>query len=277
MIDILKALFLGVIEGFTEWLPISSTGHLILADEFIQLGASDAFKEMFDVVIQFGAIIAVIVLFWNKLWPFCWNKEEHGIDRFCKRDTWTMWFKVLVAILPAAIIGIPLDDWFDEHFHNPTVVSIALIVYGIIFIVMEYAYKDKRFAIRSLSRMTYPVALGIGAFQVLSLIPGTSRSGSTIIGAMLLGCSRTVSAEFTFFLAIPVMAGASLIKLLKFGLAFTGTEVILLAVGMILAFVVSLLSIKWLMGYVRKHDFKIFGWYRIVLGVIVLVYFYVVK
>lgn len=277
MIDILKALFLGVIEGFTEWLPISSTGHLILADEFIQLGASDAFKEMFDVVIQFGAIIAVIVLFWNKLWPFCWNKEEHGIDRFCKRDTWTMWFKVLVAILPAAIIGIPLDDWFDEHFHNPTVVSIALIVYGIIFIVMEYAYKDKRFAIRSLSRMTYPVALGIGAFQVLSLIPGTSRSGSTIIGAMLLGCSRTVSAEFTFFLAIPVMAGASLIKLLKFGLAFTGTEVILLAVGMISAFVVSLLSIKWLMGYVRKHDFKIFGWYRIVLGVIVLVYFYVVK
>ncbi|NCC07136.1 MAG: undecaprenyl-diphosphate phosphatase [Clostridia bacterium] len=277
MIDILKALFLGVIEGFTEWLPISSTGHLILADEFIQLGASDAFKEMFDVVIQFGAIIAVIVLFWNKLWPFCWKSEEHGIDRFCKRDTWTMWFKVLVAMLPAAIIGIPLDDWFDEHFHNPTVVSIALIVYGIIFIVMEYAYKDKRFAIRSLSRMTYPVALGIGAFQVLSLIPGTSRSGSTIIGAMLLGCSRTVSAEFTFFLAIPVMAGASLIKLLKFGLAFTGTEVILLAVGMISAFVVSLLSIKWLMGYVRKHDFKIFGWYRIVLGVIVLVYFYVVK
>lgn len=277
MIDVLKALFLGILEGFTEWLPISSTGHLILADEFIRLGASEEFKAMFEVVIQFGAIIAVIILFWDKIWPFCFKKEEHGIDRFCKRDTWSMWFKVLVAMLPAAIIGIPLDDWFDEHFHNPTVVSIALIVYGVIFIVMENINKTKYFPIRSISRMTYPVALGIGAFQVLSLIPGTSRSGSTIIGAMLLGCSRTVSAEFTFFLAIPVMAGASLIKLLKFGLAFTGTEVVILITGMLSAFIVSVVCIKWLMKYVRKHDFKIFGWYRIVLGVVVLLYFYVIK
>ena len=279
MIDLLKAALLGLIEGVTEWLPISSTGHLILANEFIQLGTSEAFTEMFDVVIQLGAILAVVVLFWNQLWPFCINREGHGlIERFCKADVWSMWFKVLVAIVPAAVIGLPLDDWMTAHLHTPLVVAAMLIVYGIAFLGMETVYaKHHRFRYRSLDALTYPVALGIGFFQVLSLVPGTSRSGATILGAMLLGCSRTVSAEFTFFLAVPVMFGASLVKLLKFGLSFTGAELAVLATGMIVAFVVSVLAIKFLMGYIKKHDFKPFGWYRIALGALVLLYFYVIR
>lgn len=274
MVDLLKAALLGLIEGVTEWLPISSTGHLILADEFIQLGASDAFKTMFEVVIQLGAILAVVVLFWPKLWPFCVRREGHGfIDRYCKKDVWSMWFKVLVAIVPAMVIGLPLDDWMTEHLHTPAIVAAMLILYGVVFLVMETAYKNKRFPIRRLNQITYPVALGIGFFQLLSLVPGTSRSGATIIGAMLLGCSRTLSAEFTFFLAIPVMFGASLIKVLKFGFIFSGMELALLATGMIVAFLVSVISIRFLMSYVKKHDFKLFGWYRIVLGLLVLGYF----
>ncbi|MEG2930694.1 MAG: undecaprenyl-diphosphate phosphatase [Ruthenibacterium sp.] len=278
MFDLFKAALLGIIEGITEWLPISSTGHLILADEFIQLGTSAAFKEMFDVVIQLGAILAVVVLFWNKLWPFCNNRTGGSlIDRYCKKDVWSMWFKVLVAVLPAMVIGLPLDDWMTEHLHNPPVVAAMLILYGVIFLVMETVYKDRVFPIKRIARITYPMALGIGVFQVLSLIPGTSRSGATIIGAMLLGCSRTIAAEFTFFLAVPVMFGASFIKLLKFGFAFTGLEIGVLAVGMLTAFVVSVLSIRFLMRYVKNHDFKIFGWYRIALGAVVLLYFYVLK
>ena len=279
MIDILKAAFLGLIEGITEWLPISSTGHLILADEFIQLGTSAAFKEMFDVVVQLGAILAVVVLFWPKLWPFCNRRSNHTIlGRFCKKDVWSMWFKVVVAVLPAMIIGLPLDDWMTKHLHNPPVVAAMLILYGVIFLWIETVYnKGRTFPVRKISQITYPLALGIGFFQVLSLVPGTSRSGATIIGAMLLGCSRYVAAEFTFFLAIPVMFGASLIKILKFGLAFSGMELGILATGMIVAFMVSVLSIHFLMGYVKKHDFKVFGWYRIVLGIIVLGYFFLFK
>ncbi|MEG1073891.1 MAG: undecaprenyl-diphosphate phosphatase [Ruthenibacterium sp.] len=279
MIDIFKAALLGIIEGITEWLPISSTGHLILADELIKLGVTPAFKEMFDVVIQLGAILAVVVLFWSKLWPFCNNRAEKGfIDRYCKKDVWSMWFKVVVATLPAMIIGLPLDDWMTEHLHNPPVVAAMLILYGIFFILLETFYtKGRRFAVRRISQMTYPIALGIGLFQVLSLVPGTSRSGATILGAMLLGCSRTISAEFTFFLAIPAMAGASLIKLLKFNFAFTGMEIGILLTGMLVAFIVSVFSIHFLMNYVKKHDFKIFGWYRIVLGIVVLGYFYLLR
>ncbi|MEG2596316.1 MAG: undecaprenyl-diphosphate phosphatase, partial [Ruthenibacterium sp.] len=227
MIDIFKAAILGIIEGITEWLPISSTGHLILADELIKLGVTPAFKDVFDVVIQLGAIFAVVVLFWPKLWPFCNNRTESGfIDRYCKKDVWSMWFKVVVATLPAMVIGLPLDDWMTEHLHNPPVVAAMLILYGVFFILLETFYtKGRRFAVRRIHQMTYPIALGIGLFQVLSLVPGTSRSGATILGAMLLGCSRTIAAEFTFFLAIPAMAGASLIKLLKFDFAFTGMEI----------------------------------------------------
>lgn len=268
MIDILKAAVLGVIEGITEWLPISSTGHLILADEFIRLGTSEAFKEMFDVVIQLGAIMAVVVLFWNKLWPFTMDKKQNYI----KRDTWSMWFKVIVAVLPAMIIGLPLDDWMTEHLHNPFVIALTLILYGILFLWMETCFtRDIR--VKSIETLDYRIALGIGLFQVLSLVPGTSRSGATILGAMLLGTTRTVAAEFTFFLAIPVMFGASLIKVLKFGFAFTGMELAVLATGMITAFAVSILCIRFLMNYIKKHDFKIFGVYRILLGVIVIVYF----
>lgn len=279
MIDIFKAALLGIIEGITEWLPISSTGHLILADEFIKLGVTTAFKDMFDVVIQLGAILAVVVLFWPKLWPFCVKSEEHGfIDRYCKKDVWSMWFKVIVATLPAMMIGLPLDDWMTEHLHNPPVVAAMLILYGILFIWLETFYtKGRRFAVRSIGQMTYPIALGIGLFQVLSLIPGTSRSGATILGAMLLGCSRMISAEFTFFLAIPAMAGASLIKLIKFDFAFSGLEIGILLTGMVVAFIVSILSIRFLMNYVKKHNFKIFGWYRIILGIFVLGYFYLIR
>ncbi len=285
MLNLLKALVLGVIEGITEWLPISSTGHLILADEFIRLDMSDAFVEMFNVLVQLGAILAVVVLFWGKLWPFgndrtAVRRKGEGaaayfVRRWCVADTWIMWFKVLVAILPAMVLGLPLDDWMTEHLHTPVVVAAMLILYGILFIWMENRHKTPR--IESIEGLSWAVAFGVGMFQVLSLVPGTSRSGATILGAMLLGCTRTVAAEFTFFLAIPVMFGASLIKVLKFGLDFTGAEVIVLLVGMLSAFIVSMLCIQFLMNYVKRHDFKVFGWYRIALGALVLLYFLALK
>ncbi len=270
MLDIIKSLILGFVEGITEWLPISSTGHLILADEFINLGASDAFKEMFDVVIQLGAIMAVVVLFWNKLWPF--TSKEKG---FVKRKSMMIWSKVIVAVLPAAVIGFLFDDWLNDHLYNPWVVAAMLIFYGILFIIIESINAKRKPKVISMKNMSYTTALLIGAFQVLSLIPGTSRSGATILGAMILGVSRTIAAEFSFFLAVPVMFGASLLKLLKFGFGFTGAEFAILAVGMLSAFVVSILAIKFLLGYIKKKDFKAFGYYRIVLGLIVLGYFWI--
>lgn len=267
--ELIKVIILGIIEGITEWLPISSTGHMILADEFIKLNMSEEFMEMFFVVIQLGAIIAVIALFWGKLFPFSFRKGESII----KNDIMSMWFKVIVATLPAAIIGIPFEDKIDELFYNYKVVALTLIIYGILFIVIENQKRNAVYKIQDMSQLTYKVALYIGLFQILSLIPGTSRSGATIIGAILIGTSRVVAAEFTFFLAIPVMFGASLLKLIKFGLDFTEPEITILFTGMIVAFLVSVLSIKFLMEYIKKHDFKIFGYYRIVLGLVVILYF----
>lgn len=268
MIDLIKAVILGIVEGITEWLPISSTGHLILADEFLKLGTSDAFKEMFNVVIQLGAIMAVVVIYWQKLWPF--TTKANG---YIKKKSISLWSKVIVACLPAAVVGLVLEDWIDEHFFNPLTVAITLVIYGVLFIIIEKKNKDKEFAIVNMKSLSYKKALLIGAFQVLALIPGTSRSGSTILGAMLLGASRTVAAEFSFYLAVPVMFGASFLKLLKFGFNYTGLEVVILAVGMITAFVVSVVAIKFLIGYIKKKDFTFFGWYRIALGIIVLLYF----
>lgn len=281
MANYLLAALLGIIEGITEWLPISSTGHLILAAEFIRLQASDAFLEMFDVVIQFGAILAVVVIFWNRLWPFCRSGTGEGfLGRYCRRDVWEMWFHVLAAILPSALIGLPLDDWMTEHLHNPPVVSAMLILYGVFFLLMERTVGQRRPAVRRVSQINYRMALFIGVFQLLALVPGTSRSGATILGAMLIGCSRTVAAEFTFFLAVPTMAGASLVKLLKFfleGGGFRGAELGVLLTGCAVAFLVSLACIRFLMDYVKKHDFRLFGWYRIALGALVLAYFYLLK
>lgn len=269
-IEIIKVIILGIVEGITEWLPISSTGHMILVNEFIQLNVTPEFWKMFEVVIQLGAILAVVVLYFHKLNPFSPKKKTQE-----KKDTWVLWFKVLVAVIPAGVIGVLFDDWIDEHFYNYIVVAIMLIVYGVLFIVIEKRNKDKKIkpSITTLNDLDYKTALLIGVFQVLALIPGTSRSGATIIGAMLLGCSRYIATEFTFFLAIPVMFGASLLKLLKFGLAFTGFEIVVLVLGMAVAFIVSVLAIKFLMGYIKKNDFTVFGWYRIVLGVLVLAYF----
>jgi len=267
-IEIMKAVILGIVEGVTEWLPISSTGHMILVDEFLQLNMSEAFKEMFFVVIQLGAIMAVVVLFWKKLNPFV-LKSKLTI----KDDTMLLWFKIIVASVPAAIIGLLFDDDIEAHFYNYQTVAVALILYGILFIIIEKKHKNIKPKINSLSQISYKTAIIIGVFQVLALIPGTSRSGTTIIGAILIGTSRTVAAEFTFFLAIPVMFGASLLKILKFGLIFTNAELLTLITGMVVAFVVSILSIKFLMGYIKKHDFTAFGWYRIILGIIVILYF----
>jgi undecaprenyl-diphosphatase len=269
MLDILKAIFLGIVEGVTEWLPISSTGHLIIADEFVKLNLSANFMEMFNVVIQLGAIMAVVVIYFKQLWPFSLKKEEH----FIKKDVFSMWFKVLVAILPAAVIGIPFDDFFNEKFHNYIVVSLALIIYGVAFILIEKRNKNLTVKTESIADMSFKTALFIGCFQALSLIPGTSRSGSTVLGAILLGVSRVAAAEFSFYMAVPVMAGASLIKLLKFGFDFTSGELVILLVGMLTAFLVSILAIKFLIGYIKKRDFTAFGYYRIVLGIIVLLYF----
>lgn len=268
IIELLKIIFLGIVEGITEWLPISSTGHMILVDEFIQLNSSAAFKELFFVVIQLGAILAVVVIYWKKLLPLDF---KNGVK--IKKDTMNLWFKIIVSCLPAAVIGLLFDDVIDEMFYNPMTVACTLIIYGILFIVIEKRNKDKSPAINSLADLTYKTAFFIGVFQLLSLIPGTSRSGATIIGAMLIGTSRTIAAEFTFFLAIPVMFGASLLKIVKFGLVFTSTEIVTLLLGMLVAFVVSVLAIKFLVSYIKKNDFTAFGWYRIVLGIIVLAYF----
>lgn len=266
IMEIVKAVILGVIQGITEWLPISSTGHMILADEWIQLDMTAQFKDMFFVVIQLGSILAVVVLYFHKLNPFSLKKT-----RTERQETFSLWFKVLVAILPTGIAGILLDDWIHERFYNPLVVSLALVIYGVLFIIMENrAHKSP---IDSFQKLSYKTALCIGIFQTLALIPGTSRSGSTILGAVLLGASRYIAAEFSFFLAIPVMLGASALKLLKFGFAYTATEWGVLLVGTAVSFVVSLFAIKFLIGYIKKHDFKAFGYYRIVLGVIVLLYF----
>ncbi len=276
--DIIKSIILGIIEGITEWLPISSTGHLIIADEFIKLGMTDEFMEMFNVVIQLGAILAVVVIFWDKMWPFTADKTKgyNYITKgngLIKKDVMDMWFKVIAAMLPAAIVGIPFDNYFEKHFHNWQVVSAALIVYGVLFIVIEKINKNRKPKVNSIHELSYKTALLIGCFQALSLIPGTSRSGSTILGAMILGVSRVAGAEFSFFLAVPVMFGASLIKLLKFGFTFTGMELAVLAVGTLTSFIVSVIAIKFLISYVRRHDFSLFGYYRIALGVIVIAYF----
>lgn len=276
--DIIKSIILGIIEGITEWLPISSTGHLIIADEFIKLGMTDEFMEMFNVVIQLGAILAVVVIFWNKMWLFTADKTKgyNYITKgngLIKKDVMDMWFKVIAAMLPAAIVGIPFDNYFEKHFHNWQVVSAALIVYGVLFIVIEKINKNRKPKVNSIPELSYKTALLIGCFQALSLIPGTSRSGSTILGAMILGVSRVAGAEFSFFLAVPVMFGASLIKLLKFGFTFTGMELAVLAVGTLTSFIVSVIAIKFLISYVRRHDFSLFGYYRIALGVIVIAYF----
>lgn len=269
----IKTILLGIVEGITEWLPISSTGHLILADEFIKLNMSDAFMEMFNVVIQLGAIMAVVVMYFHKLNPFSPKKNRRE-----KGDTIILWTKVILAVLPAAVIGIPLDDWLDEHFYNPPVVAAMLIIYGILFIVVENRNRrSRRRPMDDLDRLSYPMALAIGAFQVLSLIPGTSRSGATILGGILIGCSRTVAAEFSFFLGIPVMFGASLLKIVKFGFQFTSVEVIVLLTGMIVSFLVSIIAIKFLLGYIKKNDFKAFGVYRIILGILVIAYFAFLK
>ena len=274
IIEILKVIVLGVVEGITEWLPISSTGHLIIVNEFLKLKASDAFVEMFNVVIQLGAILAVIVLYFKRLWPIDKKKDSKGLE--WNKDKLILWAKILVACVPAGIIGILFDDKIDEIFYNPYVVSVTLIIYGVAFILIEIRNRNKEFKITDVKAMTFKTALIIGLFQVLALIPGTSRSGATIVGAMLIGTSRTAAAEFTFFLAIPVMAGASLVKILKFvsdGTGFTQNELYMLIIGMLVAYLVSMLVIKFLMSYIRKHDFKPFGVYRIILGIAVLLYF----
>ena len=283
-IEILKVIFLGIVEGITEWLPISSTGHLILVEEFVKLDVSQEFWDMFMVVIKLGAIMAVVVLYWKDLWPFRNKKPKHEnvtkvekaaglLCRFVKIDKMIMWFKILVSCLPAIVIGLPFNDFIEEKFNNWFVVSVMLIVYGVMFLIVE-DYNEKRQAkYNSISEITWKTALFIGIFQVLSLIPGTSRSGSTIIGGILVGASRTVAAEYTFFLAIPVMFGASLLKIVKFGLNFTSWEVVILVTGMLVSFIVSILAIKFLMGYIKKHNFKVFGWYRIALGIVVILFF----
>lgn len=268
IVEILKTILIGIVEGITEWLPISSTGHMILINEWIQLDVSDAFWDMFLVVIQLGAILAVVVLFFQKLNPFSRVKSDDE-----KRDTWTLWFKVAIGVLPAAVLGLLLDDWLDEHLYNYITVAITLMLYGALFIVIEIRHKHTEPTINSLQDLSYRTALFIGFFQVLSLVPGTSRSGATILGAIILGTSRFVAAEFSFFLSIPVMFGASALKLYKFGFAFSGSEIIILLVGMVTAFVVSIIAIKFLLGYIKHHDFKVFGWYRIALGLLVLLYF----
>lgn len=281
MLEILKAIIYGIVEGITEWLPVSSTGHLILVEELMPFeGLSEGFFDMFDVVIQLGAIMAVVVLFWSQLWPFVCSKKGReanggkGILSYVKMDIMTMWFKILVSCVPAAVIGILFDDVLDALFYRYEVVAVALIVFGIAFIVIENWNKGRSYKINALSEITYQTAVWIGVFQVIAAVfPGTSRSGATIIGALLIGVSRTVAAEYTFFLAIPVMFGASLLKLLKFGFDFAPLELVCLLSGCVVAFVVSIFILKFLLAYIKKHDFKVFGWYRIVLGIIVLVAF----
>ena len=273
--EILKAILFGIIEGITEWLPISSTGHMILLDEFVTLNVSDEFYKLFEVVIQLGAILAVVILYFKTIWPWGFGKTKDDT-----KETFSLWGKIIVACIPAIIIGLLFDDWFDEHFYNAPTVAIALIVYGVLFIFMESVKVTNRHT-RSLNTITYKQALGVGIFQLLALIPGTSRSGSTILGGLVFGMDRPTIANFTFLLAIPVMAGASALKLLKYimkvGFTFSATELTVLGVGCLVAFLVSMIVIKFLISYIRKNDFKIFGWYRIILGILVLVYFFVIK
>ncbi len=269
-IEWLKVLFLGIVEGITEWLPISSTGHMLLVDEFFRLEQSEEFKEVFFIVIQLGAILAVLILFWDKMFPFQFSDKTKSPIR---KDVFSLWFKVVVACIPGAIVTLLFDDWIDEHLHTPTVIALALIVYGIVFLVVENPKAPREARVKELGEIGYRDALLIGLFQVLSIIPGTSRSGSTIIGALLIGVSRVAAAEFTFFLAVPVMAGYSLLKLLKFGLAFTAPELIVLGIGCVSAFVTSLAVIRFLMSFIKKRSFAAFGWYRIALGALVLIYF----
>lgn len=291
IIELLKVIFLGIVEGITEWLPVSSTGHMILVDEFVKLKVSKEFWEMFLVVIQLGAVLAVVVLDFKKLWPFHkndptresnWNylstderiqKVQRFTDRYINMNKIVLWLKILVSCIPAIIVGLPFNDWIETHFNNYWVVSVMLIVYGVLFIIIENYNKSRRPTRIRLSDITFRDALFIGIFQLLALIPGTSRSGATIIGGIVLGMSRKLAAEYTFFLAIPVMFGASLLKVVKFGFSFSGTEIVYLLLGMAVAFGVSVAAIKFLMGYIKKHDFKVFGWYRIALGMIVLAYF----
>ncbi|MGN1176586.1 MAG: undecaprenyl-diphosphate phosphatase [Roseburia sp.] len=268
--EILKVILLGIVEGITEWLPISSTGHMLLVDEFITLHMTGEFKEMFFVLIQLGAILAVVLLFWKKMFPFQFTNKQ---EIFIKKDIFSLWFKVVVACIPGAVVTLLFDDYIDAYLHTPLVIAGMLILYGIIFILVENQNKKKVPKVQALSDITYQTAFLIGLFQVLSIVPGTSRSGATMIGALIIGVSRVAAAEFTFFLAVPVMFGFSAMKLLKFGFSFTGAELMVLVLGMFVAFIVSVLVIKILMEYIQKHDFKVFGWYRIVLGVLILFYF----
>ena len=270
--EILKAFFIGVVQGITEWLPVSSTGHMILFDEFVKLDVSPEFMEMFRVVIQLGSILAVVVMYFGRLNP--WNPAKSPLE---KKETWNLWLKIVIAAVPAAIVGILFDDLLDEYLYNYVVVAAMLILYGIVFIVIERRNKNKVYRVTEAEGLTNMTAFKIGCFQMLSLIPGTSRSGSTIIGSMCVGVSRTAAAEFSFFLALPVMLGASMLKIVKYildgAVAFTGVEVMTMIVGIVTAFVVSLVSLKFLVGFVRRHSFEVFGWYRIALGAAVIVYF----
>ena len=268
MIELLKAVLFGIVEGVTEWLPISSTGHLILLNEFLTLKVSEEFQSMFDVVIQLGAILAVVVIYFHKLNPFSPKKTQKQ-----KMMTWQIWIKVLIGCLPAGVIGLLFDNWIDKTLYHWYVVALMLIVYGVLFIVVENYQKGKEPRVTKFSQLTIPMILIIGVFQMLAMIPGTSRSGATIVGALMIGVSRSLAAEYTFFLAIPVMFGASLLKLVKFGFNFTTIQLVVLLVGMVVSFAVSIVAIKFLMSYIRKNDFKVFGYYRIVLGVIVFLFF----
>lgn len=271
IIEIIKSVIFGIVEGITEWLPISSTGHMILLEEIMPMKVSPEFWNVFLVVIQLGAILAVVLLFWNKIFPFNLKRDKKP---FVKKNIMVLWFKIIVACMPAAVIGILFDEFFEKYLYNSFVVSLMLIIFGIGFLAIENRNKDKKSRVNSLDDITYRDAILIGLFQLIAAIfPGTSRSGATILGGLLIGVSRTIAAEFTFFLAIPVMFGASLLKVVKFGFAFTGTEIFLLTVGMVSAFLVSVLVINFLMSYIKKHDFKIFGWYRIILGLIIIVFF----
>lgn len=287
----MKVLALGIVEGITEWLPISSTGHLVLFGELLNPGMSEEFMEMFNVVIQLGAILAVVVLYFRKLWPFHSAKSASGKNwfanpqtegfgakfqtfgnKYCYMDKIVMWLKIVVSTIPAIVIGLPLDDWVEEHMHKAVPIAIMLILYGVLFIVIEIYNKKRQPRVRKIKQITWKDALLVGIFQVLAIVPGTSRSGATIIGGILIGMDRTVAAEYTFYLAIPTMFGASLLKLVKFGFGFTGTELAVLLVGMVVAFAVSVLAIKFLMSYIKRHDFKVFGVYRIILGALVLIF-----
>lgn len=270
LVELLKTIFLGIVEGVTEWLPVSSTGHMLLVDEFLRLDASEEFKSVFFYVIQLGAILAVVFLFWNQLWPFR-RKPEGGL--LVRRKSVSLWLKVVVACIPGALAAILLDDYIEAHFETPTVIAAALILYGVGFLVVERWNRGRKPRVGRVEEISYPTALGVGLFQVLSIIPGTSRSGACIIGALILGVARPAAARFTFQMAVPVMFGMSALKLLKYGFHFSGSELAILLVGMVVAFVVSMLVIRFLMNYIRKHGFEVFGWYRIVLGIVILVYF----